>query len=192
MAVRWSISQPKAGVIEYPTFSWSLESLKHCTQQRQHHLINLPHAATHASVRAVLTLHKFPTTSSSAGAKVAFTYKNNDSPSATFSTLLKYATTLSNFCPALMRLSSRLGGMGGADPPTGLKRTTIFWSVRREALASARASVEDFGRAANVSEAVIVRGMVGEGEREGMLAAEGEEDDAMVVEARRAGVEVRS
>lgn len=83
---------PKAGVIEYPTFSWSFESLKH--------------------------LHKFPTTSSSAGANVELTYRNKLSVSPTRSVRRRYATTASKRAPAEMVLLSLRAGSGGRPVST--------------------------------------------------------------------------
>ncbi|KAK4134869.1 hypothetical protein BT67DRAFT_378854 [Trichocladium antarcticum] len=98
-------------------------------------------------------LDKLPTTSSSAGAKVLFTYRNTLSVSLTLSVLRRYATTDSNLWALATLTSSRR--MGGAEP-TGLKRTTIFsWG---KPPAAARAAVASRGSVNRTVDAVIVRG----------------------------------
>jgi hypothetical protein len=104
-----------------------------------------------------LTIHRFPTTSSRAGAKVLFTYKKTLSVSWTFKDFLMCATTDSNFWALLTLTTSFL--RAGA-PPTGLKRTATFSRGKPPAVASA--AVASRGRAIKTVDAVIVRGRSGE------------------------------
>lgn len=76
----------------------------------------------------------------------------------------RYATTASNLLVALMVLRSRRGGIGGADPPTGLNRTMTF-SCANVVPTSASAAAASRGRCVSTSEAVIVSGRSGEGDR---------------------------
>lgn len=61
-------------------------------------------------------------------------------------------------------LLSRRAGKGGADPPTGLNRTMTF-SCANVVPTSASAAAASRGRCVRTSEAVIVRGRSGEGDR---------------------------
>lgn len=63
-----------------------------------------------------------------------------------------------------MVLLSRRAGRGGADPPTGLNRTMTF-SCANVVPTSARAAAASRGRCVRTSEAVIVKGKSGEGDR---------------------------
>lgn len=75
-----------------------------------------------------------------------------------------------------MVLRSRRGGIGGADPPTGLNRTMTF-SCANVVPTSASAAAASRGRCVSTREAVIVKGRSGEGDRsrsgEGMSGVAG-------------------
>ncbi|TLD28925.1 hypothetical protein PspLS_03716 [Pyricularia sp. CBS 133598] len=103
---------------------------------------------------------EFPTISSNAGANVELMYKNTLSPLPTLRVRRRYATTASNRCAALILHSSFLSA--GALPPTGLKRTTTFWSAGNSP-AVASAAVASRGSCVSITDADMVSGRSGDG-----------------------------
>jgi len=128
------------------------------TQHTPLAFLSSPNTIPHPRKRnpILLTLCKFPTTSSNAGAKLELTYKNTLSISPTFNTLLKYATTASNLCE-LEILHTCCLNCGAL--PTGLNLTVTF--ALRNVPAEERALAASRGSAVRIMEEAMVSGRSG-------------------------------